>query len=392
MIVIDDHVNLMIRRWGKWAILAATVVGVGCTPTASQQRADDMWDMNFLARQGRIGELKPIDPVFRTSPVPNRAGVAAIYANPQNPEKSIVIGTDASRKGGLYVFDLQGEVLQEIPGIRLPYGAQTISHFDFGRRKLNIFVTIERDTARLRVFGINPEKQRLWEISGETAVLTEEAGTDAGPIGLVTFQNSGGKSFVAVSRKSNDNGLGILYLYELTATEGRVNVKFIRDFGIYSKRGLVDAIVADAENNAVFYFDPGAGIRKHPLFLGDKERARDRALFGQDGWEVGCAALAIREGDRPGTGHLLGADRQENMTTLLFYRREGETDNPNRHDPQVQRAALDTRLVGGMAISSSSLPKFPEGIVVLSNQATMTFDFYSWRDVRTQYASALQGR
>jgi hypothetical protein len=58
----------------------------------------------------------------------------------------------------------------------------------------------------------------------------------------------------------------------------------------------------------------------------------------------------------------------------------------------MQHAILSTRLVGGMAVSGESLPKYPEGIVVLTNQETMTFDFYSWRDVRTQFASTVQGR
>lgn len=374
-----------IGLWGSLGLIATMMIGCMATPIARSSKS--LWDLNYSSRTGAVLEPKPVEPIFRTEPVPNRTGSVAIWTHPTDPKKSLVIGTDASRSGGLYVYNIRGKQIQRIPNVRLAYGMQIKSGFKFGPRTIDIAVTIERDRNRLRIFGINPTKQRLWDITGETKILTRESGPDAGAMALALYRDPAGRTLAVVSRKSNFDEAGILFVYELRAAEGQVNAVLIRDLGEFSRRGIVSSVLADDFTGRVFYFDQEAGIRKYALFPKSPEESRELFRFADNGWERYCAGLAIYPGPKPGSGYILAADRQNHRTTLHFFSREGEIDRPEQHRTLAMRATLASGNMSGMDVSSQPIPKFPEGMFVVGNQQTMTYDFFSWRDIRTQQSN-----
>ncbi|MBC8110237.1 MAG: phytase, partial [Verrucomicrobia bacterium] len=58
-----------------------------------------------------LGEV--IKPVFVTDTTRHDTDDPAIWINSENPEKSLIIGTDKNEDGALYVYDLQGKIVAD---------------------------------------------------------------------------------------------------------------------------------------------------------------------------------------------------------------------------------------------------------------------------------------
>lgn len=375
-----------VTRKANWRIgtiglfVACTVAG--CAPTNAEIRAGNMWDLNYMSKLEPPLSPAPVEPKRRTDVVPHRAGEVAIWQHPSDPQLSLIIGADESRRGGLMVFDLQGNLRQQIRGIRLPYGVSVRPGFDLSGTVRDIVVTAERDRGRLRVFAVDAEARTLNEVTGNTKLFESEKGEDAGAMGVALHRNAEGRVYAIVPRKRNDDGNGILFVYELLANAGRVDTRFVRHTGSFSQRNFVRTLVVDDHYGTVFFVDRAAGIQKYSIL--DGEAPTPLASFAREGWQQFCNGLAIWPEKKPGEGMILAADRQRDFTTLFAFRREGEMINPHSHGALPQKMTLTTRRVGGIAIHPQPMPGFPEGILVASNQHLNTFDFYSWRDLRTQ--------
>ncbi len=365
---------------------------VGCVSSPETRKANNLWDMNYLARTGTVVEPAPVQAIRRTDPVEHRTGGVAIWTHPTQPSQSLVIGTDVSRKGSVLLYDLAGKELQKISGIRLPYGMAVSTGYKLGDQAIDIAVTAEGDASRLRIFGINPAERRLWEIEGDTRVLVGETGTDGRPLGVAVHRDSRGRTLALVSRKSNQDDAGIIFVYELRASEGRINAVLIRDLGEFSRRGLVENILVDDHYGTVFYYDQIQGVRKYEIAPETSDDLQEQGRFAADGWERFCTGMTMMPTVKPGFGYLLMVDRSGRRTGMRFFRREGAVDNPAVHEAMTKRASLVSALVNSIASTPQSMPKFPEGLVVVGSQATMTYDFYSWRDIRTQDGSGRYGR
>src|SRR4051812_24499371 len=63
-----------------------------------------------------------VKPVIITEPVKYDTDDPAIWVNPADPAKSLVIGTDKNTDGALYVFDLNGKIIKNkvITGLKRP--------------------------------------------------------------------------------------------------------------------------------------------------------------------------------------------------------------------------------------------------------------------------------
>ena len=63
-----------------------------------------------------------IKPIVITDSVKHDTDDPAIWINPQNPSKSLIIGTDKNQDGALFVFDLQGKIQSDkvVRGLKRP--------------------------------------------------------------------------------------------------------------------------------------------------------------------------------------------------------------------------------------------------------------------------------
>ncbi|MEO6498712.1 MAG: phytase, partial [Mucilaginibacter sp.] len=62
-----------------------------------------------------LGKLKP---VIVTDTVANDTDDPAIWINPADPAKSLVVGTDKDQDGALYVFNLEGKIVNKVPHLK----------------------------------------------------------------------------------------------------------------------------------------------------------------------------------------------------------------------------------------------------------------------------------
>ncbi len=92
-----------------------------------------------------------------TQPVPDDADDPAIWVNKSNPSQSRVIGTNKVKRptGGLYVFNLDGKIVQKITGLDRPNNVDVYQNWN----GLDIAVCTERLQGRLRIYKIDPRAE-----------------------------------------------------------------------------------------------------------------------------------------------------------------------------------------------------------------------------------------
>lgn len=378
------------RRFGQIVgCLSLALLVSSCIPTATERRSVATWDLNWNASTEVPVDPEPISPIHKTEPVSIRVGEVVVWIHPTQKGNSLVFGLHETRGGGINVYDLKGELIQQVSGIRLPYGLDTRGGFNIGSREIDILVTVERDTSKLRLFGINPAKQKIWEIGGDLDLFSKERGVNASAMGVALNRGLDGKMYVFVSRKRNDDDAGIIYQYELTAKEGRASLKYLRNFGAFSRGNAVRTIVADDSLQALYYVDRGVGIRKYST--DPKSNSKELALFAKDAWETFPSGLAVLPSEDIKRGFLLAMGLRKTTTPIRIFKREGELGRPNDHDEEIGfHTLVSPNSVAIEVVSVPILPEYPEGILVIANSEDKTFDFFSWRDVRTQAITSEQ--
>lgn len=371
----------MIRNTAWGMLLLVALCAIGCAPTPAQRNSKRIWDLNFMTKADDVVAPTPVKPIRSTEKVAHLPGTVAIWTHPTDVSRSLIIATDVSRRGGLVVFGLDGKPVQQI-AVPLPYGIQVQAAFDFGRRRIDIAAVIERESNRLRIFGINTRKGLLWEITGNTAL--SEGGDGNGAMALSLMMRDR-QTYAIISRKSNFDGAGILSVYSLVAKEGRVNARKVNQMGEFGRRGIVEAMTTDESQGTVMYCDPSLGIRKYPVL---SEHPKELGRFAESGWAMRCAALGIFPGRKPGSGYIVAADYEDDLTSLRLFKRRGEIDSPFANRELPTRPTLAGQRASGMAMTPQALPGYPEGMIVIGDEVAKTYDFYSWRDIRTQRGGA----
>ncbi|BCW99131.1 MAG: 3-phytase [Armatimonadota bacterium] len=322
-----------------------------------------------------------IQPVVATDAVPNDADDPAIWVHPQDPRRSLIIGTDkGDENGGLYVFSLDGKLVQSVPGMLRPNNVDVEYGFRLGGRETDIAVSTERGKQRLRVFAIDRQTGRLTDVSGSTAVFQGEQGEKAAPMGIALYRRpSDGAVFAIVSRKTGDSG-SYLGQYLLTdGGDGKVNCREVRRFGEFGGTGEIESVAVDDEAGFVYYSDEAFGIRKYLADPDAPEADRQLAVFGGEGYQGDREGLAIYTLN--GGGYLISTDQIKNGSRYYLFPRDGGP--AHRHEPAVaviEAGADDTD--GIEAVSKPLGDRFPEGILVVMNSKDRNFLIFDWRDIR----------
>ena len=151
-----------------------------------------------------------LKPILVTEAVKWDTDDPAIWINPQNLSKSLIIGTDKDSDGALYVFDLDGKIIQEktVRGLKRPNNVDVEYGLLLGGKPVDIAVATERETNKLRVYRL-PEMVAI--DNGGIDVFTGEAARD--PMGIALYKRpKDGAIFAIVSRKSGPQE-GYLWQY-----------------------------------------------------------------------------------------------------------------------------------------------------------------------------------
>ena len=122
--------------------------------------------------------MDEVKPLYISDAVDFDTDDPAIWVNPIDSSKSLVNGTDKDAKGGLYVFDLKGKSIPEktIKNLNRPNNVDIAYNLIINRNKVDIAVTTERYTHKLRIFAL-PTMKPL--DNGGIPVFEGEKGTES---------------------------------------------------------------------------------------------------------------------------------------------------------------------------------------------------------------------
>jgi 3-phytase len=259
-----------------------------------------------------------------TDPLPDggEADDPAIWVNPVDPSKSVIIGTDKGL-GGLGVYGLDGKQIQYLPSGRM-------NNVDLR----GIVVTSgDRDAHALKVYLLDPSTRTL-AFKYAIPVAYE-------PYGSCMYQNKNGKLYAFV-----DNKAGLVEQFELR-TNGAVSV---RTFDVGTQ---VEACVVDDELGRLYVGEEAVGVWQYGA---DPETGSERTLVDDvNGHLVAdVEGLAIYKG-KGGEGYLL-VSSQGSSEYMVYTRRSGEYVGKFK----IEAGAIDEVTESdGIEVASASLPARP---------------------------------
>jgi 3-phytase len=309
----------------------------------------------------------------------------AIWIDPTDPARSLVLGTDKhNTNGGVYVFGLDGKIdrARSVTGLKRVNNVDVAYGLRIGGRTIDIAVATERNRQALRVFALPDMK--LIDGGGITVF---DGDTLRAPMGIALYKRAAdGVIFAIVGGKSGPTS-GYLWQYRLEDDgKGGVRGVKVREFGEYSGRKEIEAIAVDNELGYVYYSDEGAGIRKYNA---DPSSGNQQlAFFGTSGFVEDHEGIAIyKRADK--TGYILVSDQQGHR--LQVFHREGEPGNPHTH-PAIAVIPVSAVETDGVEVVSTPLGSvFTKGLLVMMS-TDRTFHYFRWEDIaaRIPVRSALR--
>jgi 3-phytase len=322
---------------------------------------------------GKLAAVRPdaLKPLVVTEATPHDTDDPAIWINPNDATKSLIIGTDKDTDGGLYAYDLSGRIIRKSQVLQRPNNVDIAYGLLIGGKKVDIAVTTERETNRIRIFSL-PDLKPI--DNGGLAVFEGEAERD--PMGIALYTRPSDQAiFAIVGRKTGPTG-SYLWQYRLSDGGGKVAAQVVRKFGTFSGKKEIEAIAVDNELGYIYYCDEQAGIKK---YMADPDAGnQELAVFGLKDFTADNEGIAIYK-KAEGKGYILVSNQQAN--TFVVYAREGSTGDPNKH---VRLAEIPTSTIecDGADVTNVNLGnKFPNGMFVAMSNG-MTFHLYDWNKLQ----------
>lgn len=315
-----------------------------------------------------------IEETIATEPVRSDPDDPAIWIHPNQPKLSLIFGTDkVAVIGRLYVFDLNGRILQYIDDLDRPNNVDVEYGFKINdTHSIDLVVITERKKERLRIFQVNIHTLRLEElIGGNTKVFTDSTDRYALPMGIGLYKRMiDGKIYAIVSRKEGPTH-GYLGQYELIWNGQSIDLEFIRYFGDFHGLGI-ESIVVDDQLGFVYYSDERYGIRKYNVDPTTNHPEQIGFINTTNLWQGDSEGLAIyTTSDK--RGYLIITDQIENGSIFHIYERQGNNSYVN----SFKTRADDT---DGIEVTSNSLNEnFPHGLLIVMNENDKNFLIYDWR-------------
>ncbi len=315
-----------------------------------------------------------IKPSVITEPTPNDTDDPAIWIHPTDASKSLIVGTDKEVGGGLYVYDLDGKIVNKYIDMQRPNNVDVAYGLNINGVKIDIAVTTERKANTIRVFSL-PDLKPI--DNGGIPIFEGETGIeerDGMGLALYTKQIDSVTTEIqaVVGRKTGPSGT-YLWQYKLSANaKGEVTGEVIRKFGAYSGKKEIEAIAVDNELGYIYYSDETAGVRK---YYADPEKGNEElAFFAQTDAKRDHEGIAIYKKDEK-TGYVLLSNQQNN--SFLVYKREGSASNPHEHQLIADIPVSTMECDGADATSVNLGSNYPNGIFVAMSDENV-FHIYDW--------------
>ena len=320
-----------------------------------------------------------LKPAVVTEVLPHDTDDPAIWINPADATKSIIIGTDKDTDGGLYAFDLNGKIIAKSEVLKRPNNVDIAYGLVIDGKKVDVAVTTERENNSIRIFSL-PDLKPI--DNGGIAVFDGELERD--PMGIALYTRANDNAIFAIVGRKSGPSETYLWQYQLTdAGNGKAGANVVRKFGKYSGKKEIEAIALDNELGVVYYCDEQFGIRKYKADPALNDNS-ELALFGQKDFKADNEGIAIYKTTAT-TGYILVSNQQAN--TFMVYPREGSNDNANEY-PLLAEIPTSTIECDGADVTALNLGgQFQKGMFVAMSNG-MTFHFYNWEDFQKRIDAA----
>lgn len=172
-------------------------------------------------QQDTVAEL--VKPIIQTELMSNLGDAAddpAIWVNPTDATKSLVLATD--KQGGLEVYNLQGHEQQYLPVGRLN-NVDIRKGFNFNGTVIDLAVASNRDHNSLQLFSIDRKTGKV-NVLGEQPTSTNEI------YGVCMFKDKQNLFYVIVNDKD-----GRFEQYQLTVADKKIAAKKVREFNVVTQ-------------------------------------------------------------------------------------------------------------------------------------------------------------
>lgn len=326
--------------------------------------------------QQQAADPAAVKPLYVSEPVQFDSDDPAIWVNPADSSKSLIIGTDKDENGGLYVFDLQGKIIKDktVKGLKRPNNVDIAYGLKLGGKKVDIAVATERMTHKLRIFSL-PDMKPV-DNGGLPVFEGEQGEMYRDLMGIAMYTDPKGQIYAIVGRKSGPKEGSYLWQYLLEDNgSGQLKATLKRKFGKYSGKKEIESIAVDNELGYIYYSDEQFGLRKY--YADPTKGNQELALFAKTGFKEDNEGISIYK-TSDSTGYLLVSDQSANH--FQVFSREGSATNPHEHK-LITSIPVSTNNSDGSDSYSKPLNKdFKHGIFVAMSD-DKTFQLYRWEDL-----------
>lgn len=242
--------------------------------------------------------MQQVLPTVQTPAAPARGDLIddpAIWHHPSAPERSRILATD--KRNGLEVYDLKGQLLQQLKVGRLN-NVDVRYGLSFAGQPHDVAVASLRNNNSLQLFAINATGEV--QPAGQIATQLQEI------YGLCLYQPAAGLVEVFVNDKS-----GLIEQYQLSSDGKRWQGRKVRQLQV---PGQPEGCVVDDERQQLFVGEEDAGIWRFAAAATASSNGEKIILVDGQTLVADVEGLAFAPGERP---YLL-ASSQGNDSYVLF--------------------------------------------------------------------------
>ena len=344
---------------------------------------DDIATALKLAPPATEAAARPTRPVatvsarIETTPVESYGDAAddpAIWAHPEDPARSLVVATD--KKAGLYLYDMQGKVLQFLPDGKMN-NIDLRDGFELGGRKVVLVSASNRTDKSISLYRLDTERREL------VGVADGVQPTGLGdPYGLCMYRSArDGGTYVFINGDDTR-----MRQWRLIATPaGKVRAEPVRDLTFDSQ---TEGCVADDATGQLYVNEEDVAMWK---LSAEPDGGNDRTASAR------VKDLPAVKDDLEGLGiYDLGNGRgyivvsSQGNDTYAVFRREGSQEYLGSFavvaDPQ--RGIDGISETDGLEITSRNLgPGFEHGAMIAQDGRNVmpvenqNYKYVSWSDI-----------
>lgn len=207
------------------------------------------FDTNATAKTVERSKFPAVTPTVETAFAGSYGDAAddpAIWADPVDPSKSLVVATD--KKAGLYLYDMQGKVLQFLPVGKMN-NVDLREDFELGGEKIVLVAASNRTDKSIGLYRLDAQKRELIDVAD--GVQPTGLGD---PYGVCMYRSpKDQRTYVFVNGDDTRKRQ-----WELAATtQGRVATKLVRDMNFDSQ---TEGCVADDRDGALYVNEEDVGL------------------------------------------------------------------------------------------------------------------------------------